>query len=443
MDKLLEAGLPSDPEAEHCLLGTLLLRPSLLDEIDVAIPEFYQRSCRLLYEAMLDLKAEGQPVEFHPLRALLADRGVLESIGGATWITSLIDGFAGVGEKWYAERIRSKYLQRRTVQIGNAIMSNAMDPESTGAEAVEFAEKAIAGLTDESQGVKTGEIRSLGDVALDQINAIKTGKPLDAIDSGLAELDRVMIGFEPETLTVVGARTGNGKTAFGLALALHCAIQGRPVAFFSLEMSTVTLSQRLLSMRAGVPLQAIRYRKVFGEDLEKLAHAQRELNCIPLHIDDTRGLTASQVCARLRRYKQQQGTEITIVDFLTRLKFNSKRDLRHELGDAAKAFKDASGEFNIPVIALSQLSRASVKEGKPRYPQLSDLRESGNLEEDADNVLFVHRDEYYGRTDENHGLADVIVSKQRQGPAPEFVKVGFRGEYVRFENLWKERGLYE
>jgi replicative DNA helicase len=443
MDKLLEHGMPSDPDSEQSLLGVLLQRPALLDEIDTALPEFYDRHCRLLYEAMLDLKAEGQPIEFGTIRARLHDVGALESIGGATWIASLIDGMPVQNEQWYAERIRSKYLQRRTVQIGNAIMSHALDGEVTGVEAVEYAENAVARLTDESQGVTTGDVRALGEVAAEQVRLLETGAPTDAVGSGLVDLDRVMIGFERETLTIVGARPMNGKTAFGLALALHCALQNLPVAFFSLEMSLATLTQRLLSMRSGVPLQAIRYRQVYGDDLRRVREAQADLAVLPLVIDDTRGLTAQQVCSRLRRYKQQRGVGITFVDYLTRLKFSAKRELRHELGDATKVFKDVSGELDIPVIALSQLSRASVKEGKPRMPQLSDLRESGNIEEDADNVLFIHRDAAYERTDENAALADVIVSKQRQGPAPEFVKVGFQGACVRFENLWRERGLYE
>lgn len=436
MDRLADHGLPSDPETEASLLGVLLLKPSLLDEIETATPEFSLPSHRTLYETMLDLRADGVPIDFVSVRGLLQDRGELERIGGATWIANLINGLPANNEQFYADRIRAKYLQRRTAQVANAILLHAIEPETTGPESVEYAEQAVAQLSDEAQGVHTGTIRSVGETTAEVIRDIESGAPTNAIPIGLREVDDKMLGLEPQTLTIVGARPGNGKTAFGLTLSLHCAERGLPVVFFSLEMSAASLGQRLLAMVAKVSLHNIRHRRVSSDELRRLKAAQHAVALLPLKIDDTRGLTANQVCSRMRRYKKHGGMDIALVDYLTRLRFSGRRDLRHELGDAAKAFKDSSGEFDIPVVALSQLSRASVKEGKPRYPQLSDLRESGNLEEDADNVLFVHRDEYYDRKPDNEGQADIIVSKQRQGPAPEFCKVAFLGDFVRFANLW-------
>lgn len=434
MNELLEKALPADLDAERTILGALLQNAEWLDTINLTADAFFQNRHGLLFEIIESLYTDGQPVEIKALSGRLRDKGQLEQVGGVTYIASLIDGTPGSNPFYYAERIRSKHLQRRCMRAGESIVTEAMDSES-GAVSLAYAEKAVAGLADDNAG---RGVRLAADVAMDCLARIERSEGPRGIKTGLVDVDALMLSLEPETLTLVGARPSNGKSAFGLTLALNVATENIGVGFFSLEMTAEQLTDRLLAMLTGIDLMELRAGYTLNTDQwRKLTEAQGKLQSLPIYIDDTRGLTAGQVCARMRRLEKQQSLGVGIIDYLTRLRFDNKREMRHELGDSAKRFKDLSGELQIPVVALSQLSRASVATGKVRRPQLSDLRESGNLEEDADNVLFVHREEMYDPTDENRGRAEVIVAKQRQGPAPEIIPVSFHGPTAHFRNAWR------
>jgi replicative DNA helicase len=442
-DPLTDIKLPSDVDSERIVMGAVILAADVctkgeaeqyLDSMAIDVQDFFLDSHRRIFAALRDLRAECLPLEFQSLIARLRDNGELERVGGSTYVSGLTHGIPASDPNYYAKRVKSKALQRACVRAGNAISTQALEAES-GEAAVEYAERTLIRLT---EGGESGEgiLASVGEVADTYLAELERtqGLPPEGVRTGLRDLDDVLISLEPETLTIVGARPSQGKSAFGLTVGLNDAEAGVPVGIFSLEMPKQQLIQRLLAMISKVSLYRLRKREIWREDWPKLHAAKQHLDDLPLFIDDTRGLTAPQVCARMRRMKQQKGIELTIVDFLTRLKFNNKRDLRHEVGDAAKYFKDVSGELRIPVIALSQLSRASTT-GTVRRPQLSDLRESGNLEEDSDTVVFVHREEMYQRTDANRGIAELIVAKQRQGSAPEIVQAMFNGELVRFDNL--------
>lgn len=434
-DDFLERGLPQDSDAERALLGVFLQSPQWLAEFPIAVREFFHDRHRRIYNAMVGLQSEGLPVEFPAIYGWLKSRDEIELVGGATYISSLVDGIPVSDPTYYVKQVHSKWLQRECIRTGYEIQSAAFEAED-GADALSHSERLLA-LVAEAETGSAEATRTAGEGAQSYLEDLERRQTMGTgIRTGLQDLDASLCALDPETLTLVGARPSNGKSALALTWAHNIAKEGRRVGFFSLEMTTEEMSQRLLSMTGRIDLHSLRGQRLAAEDWQRLMLAKSALDTLPIYFDDTRGLTAIEVCARMRRMKRRHGIDAFFVDYLTRLRFARNRELRHELGDAVKAFKDVAGELNTVNIALSQLRRPMPGTAIHK-PQLSDLRESGNLEEDADNVLFVHRDEMYQPTDENRGLADVIVAKQRQGPAPEFVKLAFIGNYVKFENLWQ------
>ena len=437
-DKLLTKGLPSDPDAEEIVIGATLLDSRWLDNRSLRPHEMYLKSHQIISAEIVRMWSQGLPIEFPSLLSRLRDRGELEAAGGAAYIGSLIDGVPASDPSYYAGRISSKYLQRQCLYAGQAIQNHSVDCES-GEEALEYAEQLIFEVLKEREQPGSREAVSLAEAADQYLETLEQRDTTKALTTGLVDLDRCIVGLEPESLTIVAARPSNGKSAFGVHIALNLAQQGIASAFYSLEMTRQQIVERMIANLAQIDLQVLRRGNLSREDWARVHDARQTVDRLPVYIDDTRGLNANQVCSRMRRLKVKHGIAMAIVDYLTRLRFERRRELRHELGDAAKMFKDISGELQIPVVAMSQLSRASVSDGRARRPQLSDLRESGNLEEDADTVILVHREWMYAPTVENKNEAELIVAKQRQGPAPEVIKVGFQGECVRFHNLWRAK----
>ncbi len=432
--------LPQCIEAEQTILGSILLNASVVDDLagELDPAHFHLGGHRSLFSAMVEIRTDAKPINLVTLSETLRRAGKFEQVGGATYIASLIDhGTHPDTIPHYTKLVKEKAQLRRLIAAANTITSRALEQDEPVETIQEQAERLIAEVRSEENA---GGFQSAGELAYSYLEDLEQadGRGPSGIKTGLRDVDRDLVSLEPGTVTIIGARPSQGKTAMGLTILLNAAAAGGIGAFFSLEMSSAQIMQRLLAMFGRIELGLLRgHHKLNREDWAKLSDAQRGIAKLGINIDATRGLTASQVCARLRRLHHRKPVSFAIVDFLTRLRFNSKRDLRHELGDSVKAFKDLAGELGIPIVALSQLSRANVAGGRIRPPQLSDLRESGNLEEDSDCVLFIHREEAYGRTDSNEGKASIIIAKQRQGPAPESIEVSFLGSFVKFENLWR------
>ncbi len=431
---------PQDIEAEQSVLGCILIEnEALYRSMEViGAADFYREAHTHIFNTMADLYEKGEPVDLITLINLLKKKNLLERVGGATYLSSLADGVATAANvQNYAKIIREKAVLRRLIGIGTDIASQAYKYPGEADELLDTAEQSIFALAESrlkkayfplSEIVKEGfkTLQSLYD----------RGETVTGIPSGFEKLDEYTAGFQKGDLIILAGRPSMGKTALALNIAQYAAIHGGvTTAVFSLEMSKEQLCNRMLCSEAAVDSSKMRRGHIYQEDWPKLIDAAGLLSDAPIFIDDTPALSVLEMRAKSRRIKADNNLGLVVVDYLQLMRGRARIDSREqEISEISRSLKALAKELDIPVIALSQLNRR-VEERSDRRPQLADLRESGAIEQDADVILFIYRDEVYNKSPDNpnKGLAEIIIGKQRNGPVGA-VKLAYLNRFTKFEN---------
>ncbi len=435
---------PQNVEAEESILSAILVdNSSLIDIIEILnADDFYKTAHKIIFSSIETLYAKNEPVDLVTLSNALREKGEIEKIGGATYLAQLVDTVPmAVNAHHYARIIHDKAILRRLIEQSNTISNRCFEDRGEVESVLEFAQSAIFEL---SEGKNKRAFSPLGQIIETNIDALEKRQENKAlvtgVPTGFAKFDSLTSGFQNSDLIILAARPAMGKTAFALNMAANAALDaGVPVAVFSLEMSKEQLSMRMLSAAARVDSSRIRSGFLNKEDWDKINAAAGQLYEAPIFIDDSPDITTTSIRTKSMRMKLDKGLGLIIIDYLQLMRGNThteRRDL--EISDISRSLKILAKELNLPVIALSQLNR-KLEERSDKRPQLSDLRESGALEQDADLVAFIYRDEVYNRDENNphQGTAEIILAKQRNGPTGK-AHLAFLKSYTRFENLATE-----
>jgi len=437
---------PQSIDAEASLLGAVLIDPDAIVKIaDIVRPvDFYDDRHRMVYEAALQLYNQKSPIDVLTLSEGLKTEGLLKEVGGGAYLTQLTNTVpTAANVEQYASIVATKSIRRRLISASTEIAQIGHDEKRTIAELVEEAE---AKLFEVSQRHVKNDIVSMEEIlsdSFDRLDSLHKDKgTIRGIPTGLKDLDGKLAGFQKSDLIVLAGRPSMGKTAMALNLAQNISVKSdKPVLLFSLEMSKEQLVDRMLASEAGVNSWSLRTGNLSDGDFEKIGHAMGSLSEAQLFIDDTPGLTVSDLRTKARREAHKRELGLIIVDYLQLMsggsKFGRDGNRVQEISEISRGLKGVARELNVPVLALSQLSR-SVESRSPQIPQLSDLRESGSIEQDADVVMFLYRDDYYNPdTSEKPNILDVFISKHRNGPTGR-VEVYFDRERQKMLNLDKQ-----
>lgn len=437
---------PHNIDAEQAVLGAILLDGEALIRVSAILTadDFYHEGHREIYRAALNLHDRGDAVDLVTVIEELRRAGTLDKIGGAAYVASLADLVPTTANvEYYARIVQEKALLRTLIRVAARIAEMGYEENESAARLVDQAEQMILELgAQRAPGVFTA-IKDILAETWERIEQVYEHGRISGIPTGFVDLDRVLSGFQPADLIILAARPSMGKTSLAMSIAHQVARhQGLPVGIFSLEMSKEQLVQRLLCAEAMVDQYRLRTGLLREEDWERLTEAAATLARLPIYIDDTAACSVREMRAKTRRLKAEVGLGLVIVDYLQLMQPNRRAENRQqEIAQISRALKGLAKELNVPVLALSQLSRA-VEQRQNKRPQLADLRESGSLEQDADVVMFIYRDEYYRPDTDKRGIAEIIVAKQRNGPVG-VVEMGFLKEFTRFVNLARESELEE
>ncbi len=438
---------PQAVELERTVLGAILLEQSaLVRVIDLLRPEmFYHPQHQYIYEAIVELFNNTQPVDLLTVTEQLRKNGNLEKVGGTAALLALTQDIANTANvEYYARIIQEKYLLREMIRISNETIKKAYDPSTDVFDLLDTTEHQLFTL---SETYLRRDVTPVNEALLrffEELQKIRAKKDhIIGVPSGFMELDLLTSGWQKGDLIIIAARPSMGKTAFALNIARNAAVEyGYPVVIFSLEMPEDQLTQRLLSAEAEINAERLRRAELSDQEFQLLWSKAQQLQQAPIYIDDTPALSIFDLRARARRLKADKNIALIVIDYLQLLHGppNAKRMNREqEVAAISRSLKALAKELNIPVIALSQLNRAPETRGGDKRPMLSDLRESGAIEQDADLVIFIHRPEYYGfETDEQgnptEGIAEIIIAKHRNGPT-QTIRLEFVKNYVKFKPL--------
>lgn len=428
---------PQDTEAEQAVLGAMLIDPEAVPRAIELLraDDFYRPAHRLLFGAMVDLFDRSSAVDVVTTVSTLRQGGQLEAAGGAAYLAELQDAVptsANIG--YHARIVADRALLRALIEAGTDIVRQGYEAEEESAAILDRAEERIFSLSQERNSGATFPLKRVLQDAFQHLEDRYRNPDVLGVTSGFRDLDQMLSGFQPSDLTVIAARPSMGKTMFSLNLARNAALTGTAVAIFSLEMSREQLALRLLCAEAGIDSQKIRQGRVENDEWPVLSMALGRLGDAAIFIDDSPSLSALDIRARSRRLKAEHNLGLVVIDYLQLMSGGPRVENRQqEISQISRSLKALAREINVPVIALSQLSRA-VEARQERRPLLSDLRESGAIEQDADVVAFIYRDDYYNAESEQPGVVEVIVAKQRNGPTG-VVRLHFRKETGKFYPL--------
>jgi len=432
---------PQNLDAEQSVLGAVLLDNAVLARvIEILQPEdFYRGPHRRVFAAMIDLFERDESIDLITLRERLEQKNLLEEVGGAAFLAALVDQVpTAANVAYHAKIVREKAVMRGLITASTEIASMTYEGSRDVEGILDEAERRIFLLSERS--VRAGFV-PMKDVLKDSFKVIEKlyqkKEHVTGIASGFTELDQMTCGFQPSDLVIIAGRPSMGKTAFVLNIAEHVGLEARlPVAVFSLEMSREQLVMRMLSAVSGVDGNRLRRGFLSREDWPLLSRAAGKLAEAPIYIDDSAACTVLEIRAKARRLKADHGLALVVIDYLQLVRGRERSESRQqEISEISRSLKSLAKELKVPVLALSQLSRAVESRGGDKRPQLSDLRESGAIEQDADVVAFIFREDMYrDDTEQQQGVAEVIVRKQRNGPTGT-VKLAFHRECTRFANL--------
>ena len=435
--------LPHNLDAERSVLGAILLRNEAINAaVEVLQPDdFYREAHQLLLEHMIQLSERGAAIDLITLSEALARADALDKVGGPAYITRLVDGVPrSTNVEYYAQIVKEKSTLRRLIAEAGKIAAEAYDADRDASEILDEAERSIFSIADARIGEGFTPLSDLVDSALDTVERLQQYKSLvTGVPTGFYDLDAKTSGMQPTDLVIIAARPSMGKTSFVINMAQNAALEhGKVVGVFSLEMSKEQLFMRMLTSEARVDSQRLKQGMLLERDLPAIAQAAEKLSMAKIFIDDSASIGVLEMRAKARRLKAEHGLDMLVIDYVQLMQGRGRFENRQqELTSISRSLKGLAKELHVPILILSQLSRAPDARADHR-PQLSDLRESGALEQDADVVMFIYReDRYKGPEDEDTGEAEIIIAKQRNGPVGT-VKLAFISDYTRFENL--ERG---
>jgi replicative DNA helicase len=434
---------PQSIEAEESILSAILLDNStLIDILEILTAEdFYKTAHRIIFASIEALYAKSEPIDLVTLTNRLREKNELEKIGGAAYLARLVDTVPmAVNAHHYARIIHDKAILRTLIEHANTISKRCFEDRGEVEGVLEFAQSAVFELSEGKSKQSFFPISKIIEANIDALEERQGNRALvTGITTGFTKLDTLTSGFQNSDLIILAGRPAMGKTALALNMARNAAIDGSvPVAVFSLEMSKEQLSMRMLCAEARVDSSRIRSGFLNQEDWNRITDAAGRLTEAPIFIDDSPDISTTTIRTKSMRMKMDKGLGLIVVDYLQLMRGNTKMDRHLEIGDISRSLKLLAKELNIPVVALSQLNR-KLEERSDKRPQLSDLRESGALEQDADLVAFIYRDEVYNRDENNpdSGTAEIILAKQRNGPTG-VAPLAFLKAYTRFENLAAE-----
>ncbi|MCF6410731.1 replicative DNA helicase [Pseudalkalibacillus salsuginis] len=431
---------PHNIEAEQAVLGAVFLEPeSLTTATELLMPEdFYRAAHQRIFSVMVDLTDKGEPIDLVTVTSELQDRKLLEEVGGVSYLSDLANSVPTAANiEYYGQIVEEKSLLRRLIRTATDIAANGYSREDEVEQILNEAEKNILAV---AQRKNTGVFKSIKDVlvqAYDNIEILQNKKgDITGIPTGFVELDRITAGFQRNDLIIVAARPSVGKTAFALNIAQNVATKtDENVAIFSLEMGAEQLVMRMLCAEGNIDAQRLRTGDLQPEDWQKLTMAMGSLSNAGIYIDDTPGVRVSDIRAKCRRLKQEKGLGMILIDYMQLILGNGKpgENRQQEVSEISRSLKGLARELEVPVISLSQLSRG-VESRQDKRPMMSDIRESGSIEQDADIIAFLYRDDYYDKESENKDIIEIIIAKQRNGPVGT-VELAFVKEYNKFVNL--------
>ncbi len=444
-DYSLERGLPAAIEAERSILGAILLDNLIFDQAAQLKPDdFSLDGHRRIFSRMRDMQETGRPIDMITLVEELDRRKEVEAVGGIGYLSSLIDGVPErPSVEHYVRIVRNKALLRGLINISQTAIAEAIEHSDEAEEVINRAEQGIFQLSENRLGQGFSDIPTIVRNSFGSLDELYSrGQEITGLRTHYTQLDKMTMGFQKSDLVIIAARPSMGKTSLAMNIAENAAIEdGKVVGVFSLEMSKEALLMRMLASYAKVDSTKLRSGSLYKEDMAKLTHAMEGLMTARLFIDDTPGISVTEMRSKARRLRQQEGRlDLIIVDYLqlmSAVPIGAKRfeNRTQEVSAISRGLKAVAKELEVPVMALSQLSRAPESRGGDHRPQLSDLRESGSIEQDADVVAFIFREEVYKKDDPDlEGVAEIILAKQRNGPIG-MIKLAFLHSSTRFENL--------
>ncbi|KXS31429.1 MAG: Replicative DNA helicase [Candidatus Gallionella acididurans] len=438
---------PHSVEAEQSVLGGLLLEAGALDKITdlVLADDFYRNEHRLIYRQIIRLSEQAKPVDVITVAEALEIAGELDKVGGLPYLGGLAQNVPSAANiRRYGEIVRERSIMRKLAEVGSDIASSAYNP--TGRDAAQLLDEAESKVFEIAEAGSKGKQGFIGMPPLlsqvveriETLYARDNPSDITGTATGFTDLDRMTSGLQPGDLVIVAGRPSMGKTAFSINIAENVAMDSKlPVAIFSMEMGANQLVMRMLGSVGKLNQHDLRTGRLQDDDWGRLTHALGRLNDAPIYIDESAALSALDLRARSRRlHRQNNGLGLIVVDYLQLMSSNAGKASENratEISEISRSLKALAKELHVPVIALSQLNR-SLEQRPNKRPVMSDLRESGAIEQDADLILFIYRDEVYNSDSQDKGKAEIIIGKQRNGPIGK-VELAFRGEYTRFDNL--------
>jgi replicative DNA helicase len=430
---------PHNLDAEVSVLGSMLLSKDAIAEVSelVGPEDFYRGAHRTIFEAVHDLYDRGEPVDLVTLADELERRGDLDGVGGAVGLADLLQRVpTAANALYYARIVAEQAMRRRLIDAGTSITRLGYEAQVEADEAVDGAEQLIYDVAQRKRGGEFTPMKQLLNQSFELIEKLhENNSAITGLETGFIDFDELTAGLQPSNLVILAARPAMGKSTLVTNLATHVAVELRkPAVIFSLEMSQMELVQRVLAAEARVDSERLRTGRLQETDWPKLSQAMGRLAEAPLFIDDTPGINLMEIRSKARRLKQKHGLELVVVDYLQLMQSHRRVESRvQEVSELSRGLKILAKELDVPVLALSQLSR-KPEDRTDRRPQLSDLRESGSIEQDADIVCFIYRDEVYDPDSPAKGEAELIVAKHRNGPL-RTVRLSFIGHHSRFANM--------
>jgi replicative DNA helicase len=444
-DITLEKSLPHSLEAEGAVLGAVLLDNQVFDQAAelLTVQDFHSEGHQKIFARMEALASMSRPIDLVTLREELDKDNQLETVGGVSYLASLLDGVPRIANiERYAQIVKEKSILRKLIHTNNEILIRCFSGEEDPASLLEQAEKSIFEISQERINTGFTGLRELLEKTWKHVETLEERKELiTGVPTGYHQLDEMTSGLQPSDLVILAGRPGMGKTSLALNIGQHASIkEGKTVGVFSLEMASDQLVMRLLCGEARVDSHRVRSGYLSSDDWQDLAKAMSRLSEARIFIDDTPAMSIIEMRSKSRRLKSEHGLDLLIIDYMQLMSGTTGRPQRfenrqQEISAISRALKALAKELSVPVLALSQLSRAPEQRRGDHRPQLSDLRESGSIEQDADVVLFVFREDLYRKDEEEEdtGIAEVIIGKQRNGPTG-VVKLAFIDQWTRFEN---------
>jgi replicative DNA helicase len=437
---------PQNIEAEQCVLGAILLEnDSLLKALEVLKPaHFYRDAHRKIFEAILDLFERSEPIDLLTVSEALRKRSQLEEVGGATYLATLLETIPTAANiRYHARMVRENAILRSLINVSTEVIAECYEHTEDVEELLDRAERMIFEISEQRVNAAFANLKELLKDSIRYTEQLyERHELITGLPTGFRDFDQLTAGLQPSDLIIIAARPSMGKTAFALNIARNAGVRLREprqaVAIFSLEMSKEQLAMRMLCAEARIDSSRLRRGYLDKQEWGRLVNAANELSDMPVFIDDSPGLSALDIRAKARRLQAEHGLGLIIIDYLQLLRGRGRIENRQqEISEISRSLKALAKELRVPVVALSQLSRAVEQRGD-RIPQLADLRESGAIEQDADLIVFIYREEVYNKDTNQKGIAKLIIGKQRNGPIGD-VDLTFLKEYARFETLERRR----